>query len=189
MEAACFVSPPSLRPSTSLDAIQNFPDLEQLFRDAADDLARYFSRRHGDAEVSRDLVQDTFVEMARGLEKGARPDSPRAYLFGIARHVSRAAWKRGYREREVLLPALLTEAVPEVPAPGDGRLDLAREAIETLSASHREVLDLRFSHQLSYAEIAEALGIPVGTVRSRLHHAIGSVRERLAGRAKTPDND
>lgn len=174
---------------TTLHAIQKTPDLEQLFRDAADDLARYFSRRHGDAEASRDLVQDTFVEMAKGLEKGARPESPRAYLFGIARHVSRAAWKRGYREREVLLPNIQTEAAPEAQVPDDDRLDLAREAIETLSASHREVLDLRFTHQLSYAEIAEALGIPVGTVRSRLHHAIGSVRQRLAGEANAPRSD
>lgn len=173
----------------SLHAIQKTPDLEQLFRDAAEDLARYFSRRHADAEVSRDLVQDTFVEMARGLESGARPQSPRAYLFGIARHLSRAAWRKGYREREVLLPGLQTEVAPEAPAPEDGRLDHAREAIETLSASHREVLDLRFSHQLSYAEIAEALGIPVGTVRSRLHHAIAAVRGRLATDSNTLNPD
>ena len=173
----------------SLHAIQKIPDLEQLFRDAAGDLSRYFSRRHGDAEVSRDLVQDTFVEMAKGLEKGARPESPRAYLFGIARYVSRAAWKRGYREREVLLPGAQTEAAAESPAPEDARLDLAREVIGTLPVSHREVLDLRFTHQLSYAEIAETLGIPVGTVRSRLHHAIASVRSRLADGTAVPDQD
>ena len=99
---------------TTLHAKQKTPDLEQLFRDAADDLARYFSRRHGDAEASRDLVQDTFVEMAKGLEKGARPESPRAYLFGIARHVSRIARKRGYREREGLLPQT-TDSISAAP--------------------------------------------------------------------------
>lgn len=174
---------------TSLHAIQKIPDLEQLFRDAAGDLSRYFSRRHGDAEVSRDLVQDTFVEMAKGLEKGACPESPRAYLFGIARHVSRAAWRRGYREREVLLPGAQTEAAAESPAPYDTRLELAREVIGTLAVSHREVLDLRFTHQLSYAEIAETLGIPVGTVRSRLHHALASVRSRLSDGTTAPDQD
>lgn len=168
-----------LRPSTSLEAIQNSPDLEKLFRDAADDLASYFSRRHGDAEVSRDLVQDTFVELARGLEKGVRPESPRAYLFGIARHLSRAAWKRGYREREVILPALRAEPARETAAPEDPRLGPACDAIATLSPVHREILDLRFTHQLSYAEIAEALAIPVGTVRSRLHHAIRAVRQQI----------
>lgn len=172
-----------LRPSTSLEAIQNSPDLEKLFRDAADDLASYFSRRHGDAEVSRDLVQDTFVELARGLEKGVRPESPRAYLFGIARHLSRAAWKRGYREREVILPALRAEPAGETletAAPEDPRLGPACDAIATLSPAHREILDLRFTHQLSYAEIAEAIAIPVGTVRSRLHHAIRAVRQQIA---------
>lgn len=181
METACSVFYfHRLRPSTSLEAIQNSPDLEKLFRDAADDLASYFSRRHGDAEVSRDLVQDTFVELARGLEKGVRPESPRAYLFGIARHLSRAAWKRGYREREVILPALRGEPAAEPPAPEDPRLGPACDAIAALSPAHREILDLRFTHQLSYAEIAEALAIPAGTVRSRLHHAIRAVRQQIA---------
>jgi len=170
-----------------LEAIQNTPDLEQLFRDAADDLARYFSRRHGDAEVSRDLVQDTFVEMARGLEKGVRPESLRAYLFGIARHVSRAAWRRDYREREGIASAAAESAIAATSVTEDARLGMAHAAIDTLSASHREVLDLRYSHQLSYAEIAESLGIPVGTVRSRLHHAIGAVRGRLAAGTDASD--
>lgn len=135
-------------------------------------------------EVSQDLVQDTFVEMAKGLEKGARPDSPRAYLFGIARHLSRAAWRRGYREREVISPALKTEPTVEVAVPEDARIELAYDAIAALSPDHREVLDLRFSHQLSYAEIAEVLAIPVGTVRSRLHHAINAVRRQIAVKPK-----
>ena len=43
----------------------------------------------------------------------------------------------------------------------------------------REILDLRFSQGLAYAEIAEALDIPIGTVRSRLHHAVAEVRRRI----------
>ena len=52
-------------------------------------------------------------------------------------------------------------------------------ALPTAERLEREILDLRFSQGLSYAEIAEALDIPVGTVRSRLHHAVAEVRTRL----------
>lgn len=159
-----------------MHAIAEPPDLERLFRDAADDLKRYFVRRHGDGgEAPQDLVQETFLEMAKGLERGGKPGSLRAYLFGIARHVSLAAWKRRDRE-SVCRP----EPVEAMAAPAsDDRVEMAREVIESLPPLQREILELRFTQQLSYAEIAESLGIPVGTVRSRLHHAITMVRERI----------
>ena len=71
-------------------------------------------------------------------------------------------------------------ATAEVAAPvPDERVAAARETISSLPPLQREILDLRFSQGLSYAEIAEALGIPIGTVRSRLHHAVAEVRARL----------
>lgn len=161
-----------------MQAIDTRPDLERLFRESAEDLARYFTRRHGDAgDVPQDLVQETFLEMARGLDRGGKPRSLRAYLFGVARHVSVAAWRRRDRERTHLSerPAETLASPPE-----DDRVAAAREVIESLPPLQREVLDLRFTQQLSYAEIAESLGIPVGTVRSRLHHAIALVRDRIA---------
>lgn len=113
--------------------------------------------------------------MAKGLDRGGKPGSLRAYLFGIARHVSLAAWKRCDRER-----VCRSETNEEMAAPAmDDRVETAREVIESLPSLQREILELRFTQQLSYAEIAESLGIPVGTVRSRLHHAIAMVRERI----------
>lgn len=160
-----------------MHAIAEPSDLERLFQDAADDLTRYFARRHGDgSEAPQDLVQETFLEMARGLDRGGKPRSLRAYLFGIARHVSLAAWKRRDRERGHRSETR-EEMVTVTP---DERVEAAREVIESLPPLQREILELRFTQQLSYVEIAEALGIPVGTVRSRLHHAIAMVRERVA---------
>lgn len=160
-----------------MQAIDQKPDLERLFRDAVDDLTRYFARRHANgSEAPQDLVQETFLEMARGLDRGGKPRSLRAYLFGIARHVSQAAWKRNDRERghrSELAPESAGTTTP------DARVEAAREVIESLPVLQREILELRFTQQLSYAEIAESLGIPVGTVRSRLHHAIVMVRERI----------
>ncbi len=170
-----------------MEAIQNQPDLEQLFRESAEDLARYFARRHGDgSESPQDLVQETFLEMARGMERGNQPRSLRAYLFGVARHLSLAAWKRRDHERDHVVEASADFVAAAAP---DERVSAARELIESLPSLHREVLELRFTQQLSYAEIAESLDIPVGTVRSRLHHAIAMVRERIAMEDAPMTND
>jgi RNA polymerase sigma-70 factor, ECF subfamily len=62
----------------------------------------------------------------------------------------------------------------------DHRIDIAA-VLQTLSVEHREILVLREMQGLSYGEIAEALGIPQGTVESRLHRARAEVRRRLQG--------
>jgi RNA polymerase sigma-70 factor (ECF subfamily) len=154
------------------------PTLERLFHESSGDLTRYFSRRHGVSESVHDLVQETFLQMAQGLRKGRQFKCARGYLFGIARHLSQAAWTERSKEVSVVVPfepATDTTAAPVA----DARVEAARETISALSAMQREILDLRFSQGLSYAEIAEALEIPVGTVRSRLHHAVAEVRSRL----------
>jgi RNA polymerase sigma-70 factor (ECF subfamily) len=123
-----------------------------------------------------DLVQETFLQMAQGLRKGRQFKCARGYLFGIARHLSQAAWTE--RAKEVVVP--FEPASDTTPAPTvDERVEAARETISALSSMQREILDLRFSQGLSYAEIAEAMEIPIGTVRSRLHHAVAEVRSRL----------
>ncbi len=152
------------------------PLLERLFLESAGDLTRYFTRRHGCAEGVQDLVQETFLQMARGLQDGRAPKCARGYLFGIARHLSHAAWSQHSTHK--ILP--FDAATSDVAAPADDeRVEAARETISALEPVQREILDLRFAQGLSYTEIAEALGIPVGTVRSRLHHAVAEVRLRL----------
>ena len=59
------------------------------------------------------------------------------------------------------------------------QLENMRRAIDRLSAEHQEVLLLKWHDELSYKEIAQILKVPVGTVRSRLHHALGKLRDML----------
>jgi RNA polymerase sigma-70 factor (ECF subfamily) len=98
---------------------------------------------------------------------------PRAWLFGIARHML----ARHYRRQRDPLPVAQTwyESAPE-PAARDDRLAAMREAIRTLPAELRDTLELRLEQELSYEEIAHVLGIPIGTVRSRLHNAVRQLR-------------
>lgn len=149
-------------------------ELETLFRECAKDLSAYFARRHGGTGAADDLVQESFLQLARQVRSGQALSSPRGYLFGIARHVSLAFFRKHGRPVEPL------EEVSDVASTEpDDRLEAAREIIASLPPLQREILDLRFAHDLSYAEIAAALRVPVGTVRSRLHHALALLRERL----------
>lgn len=149
-------------------------DIEQLYRESRQVLTAYFQRRHRSAHTAEDLLQETFLRLMRRLNQCHKAASPRGYLFGIARHVSLDTWRRAK-------PTTGDETViASIPAPQpDRRLTEAREVIASLPPLQREILDLRFQHDLSYAEIAEALRIPVGTVRSRLHNAIALLRQQL----------
>ena len=153
---------------------QPVTDVEQLYRQNRAILSGYFRRRHSSSHTAEDLVQETFFQLMRRVDRCRASTSPRGYLFGIARHVSLDAWRRAKRPEET--DVLLESVAAAEPNP---RLAAARETIAALPALQREVLDLRFQHDLSYAEIAEALGVPIGTVRSRLHNALELLRERL----------
>lgn len=162
-----------------MEAIKPHLDIEQLFRETKDDLSRYFQRRHSDPELTRDLVQDTFVELTKEKQKGRSPDSWRAYLFGIARNLSMSAWRRQKRDRAYTLEDNHLSVENET-AGSDERIAMVQETIASMPPLQREILDLRFTQDLSYSDIAEVLGIPVGTVRSRLHNAVIATRKNLA---------
>ena len=149
-------------------------DVEQLYLDSRQALTVYFLRRHRSAHVAEDLLQETFLRLIRRVDHCRAAGSPRGYLFGIARHVSVDAWRRGQAgQRDDCCWDDM-----EAPRP-DQRLAAARETIAGMPDLQREILELRFHHDLSYAEMAEALGIPIGTVRSRLHNALHLLREQL----------
>jgi RNA polymerase sigma-70 factor (ECF subfamily) len=149
--------------------------VEQLYRDSRERLTSYFLRRHRSAEAAEDLLQETFLQLMRRVDRCRAARSPEAYLFGIARHVSAEAWRRARPDPVPPQPSLDSSGA----SPADPRLSAAREVIANLPSLQREILDLRFQHDLSYAEIAEVLEVPVGTVRSRLHNAIHLLRGRL----------
>lgn len=153
---------------------------ELLYRETGPGLLAYFRHQPALDNSAEDLLQDTFIRALRRPDRLEAAVSPRAYLFGIARHVRQDALRR-YRPVAALAG---TESVPVETE--DPRLESMREAIAALPEAQREALQLKLSHELSYAEIAEVLGIPVGTVRSRLHHAVLVLRATLQPQTKEP---
>ena len=155
--------------------------LEQLYRDLAPSLLAYFRRQPSLGRSAEDLVQDTFVRAIRSFARLRASVSPRAYLFGIARHVTIDALRSLHPTEELLMDPPAAE-----PPAVDDRLVSMRAAIAELPAPQREALHLKLQHELSYEEIAEVLGIPIGTVRSRLHHAVAHLRSVLNPSAPSP---
>jgi RNA polymerase sigma-70 factor (ECF subfamily) len=147
----------------------------------------YLARRVG--VLADDLVSETFLVAFRGRDSYVPDRAPvRAWLFGIATNlVRRRARDEERRYRALGRAAGQAEPTAELDEVA-GRVDaqaLRRELADALAAlpgDDRDVLLLWTYPQLSYAEIAVALDIPVGTVRSRLHRARGKVRDRLGDR-------
>jgi len=145
--------------------------------DAAFNYARWLTRNDTDAE---DVVQDACVRAIRFFSS-LRDDDARAWLFTIVRN---AWYSRVSRKANVAEGTRLNDGQDERP---DNALDpeerllqqhtiaLVRAALEQLPVDFREVIVLREIEGLSYKEIAEVAGVPVGTVMSRLARA----RERL----------
>ena len=69
-------------------------DVEQLYLDSRQALTAYFQRRHRSLHLAEDLLQETFLQLMRRVNQCCAAGSPRAYLFGIARHISADAWRR-----------------------------------------------------------------------------------------------
>jgi len=142
-------------------------------------LWRYLRRLANHDDVAADLAQDTWVRVLRGIMRLREPASLRPWLFGIARRVAmdrlRLRYSRPQAEDVDLeqLAALPDDLEPE----GDlVALDLAMAA---LPLADREMLTLFYLRELSIADMASLLQIPVGTIKSRLFRARQALRREL----------
>ncbi|MFJ4716132.1 RNA polymerase sigma factor [Streptomyces sp. NPDC088785] len=132
----------------------------------------------GDWSTAEDIMSETFLTAWRARERlHAEGGSLRPWLLGIATHKAENA-RRGRRRRSAFLArqretGVVADFAPETAARIDDarRLDAVRDSLDRLRRPEREVLTLCVWSGLDYRQTAEALGIPVGTVRSRLSRA------------------
>jgi RNA polymerase sigma-70 factor (ECF subfamily) len=161
------------------------PDtLSALYADELPRLRRHLVRRGLSAPAASDAVQDAFVRLLHTPREDIR--DLRSYLRRSAESVAIDQWRRQNRAAAVIDPtALADETVPD-PSPSADAVIMAREerlalaaAIEDLPPRTREVLILHRFDELSYAEIAERLGISRNTVMVHLANAMAALRRRL----------
>ena len=139
----------------------------------------------GNIEDARDALQETFVKCWRHKEKVAEIQNLKAWIFRIALNTGRDLRQTAWRRRRQSLPedeglVESTQADPQTVVEHNERLERVRDALRFLRSEEQEVFLLRQNGQLKYEEIAEAVGIPLGTVKTRMRLAITKLRENLA---------
>jgi RNA polymerase sigma-70 factor, ECF subfamily len=150
--------------------------------------ARYGSRLYGlglrllgDRSLAEELVQETFVRLWRSAARfDADRGTVRTFVFTLARRAAidlrrRRAWRPLAARVE---PAPVADDVFEAVVVG---LDV-RDALVALSPKHAEVLRLAYDDGLTQGQIASRLGVPLGTVKTRVYHALRALRAELEER-------
>ena len=155
-------------------------------RDAGSEFARrhfatlwtYF--RNKVSEPPDDLIQATLVQCQRYRARLGEADDVRAYLLSIARSQLRDHYRRARPQGE-----LDSMSVRDLASTLDTKLhrrhlqSTVTRALQSLTLAHQEILELHYWSELSVAEIAAVLEVPVGTVKSRLIRARDALRTRL----------
>lgn len=154
-----------------------FEALYERYRDWVFTLALRFTR---DQALAHDVLQETFIYFLRKFPGFALTAQLKTFLYPVVRHNALAVQRKTLKlttnddfSAQTPDPACLAalneqlaaEALPEL-----------HRAVEHLDTGHREVVILRFAEDLSLQEIALAMEIPLGTVKSRLHHALAELR-------------
>ena len=166
-------------------------------------VARYWNRIYSmvnqllrNPQDAEEVTQDAFIRAHRGLDKFRGDSAFSTWLYQIATNLARNRywyWWRRKRDKSVSFDApigadsdiTLADIIPaDVETPGD--MTVTQEFVtrigrgmERLGAKHREILILRNVKNLSYEEIADILGISIGTVKSRIARARESLRAKL----------
>jgi RNA polymerase sigma-70 factor (ECF subfamily) len=153
-----------------------FAELVGLYRSRL----RYFLQKIvGEAPDAEDLLQDVWLEVFKGISKLSDPGAFRTWLYQVARHRAFHALKKRRQ-----LPRQLEGVDP--PSKEEGEVNFSAEEAEKVHAAlgrlkphQSEPLLLRFIEGMSYEEIAQVIGCPLGTVRSRIYYAKQTLRRIL----------
>jgi RNA polymerase sigma-70 factor, ECF subfamily len=152
--------------------------------DAAYTLARYLTRNEPDAQ---DVVQDAYLRALKYFSgfRGAEGSDGRAWLLAIVRNTA-YTWRRRHRADalatefdEELHSDAVAENHPAAALERDGARESLHRALDRLPAEFREVIVLRELEGMSYKEIGDVTGVPIGTVMSRLSRARRRLQEAL----------
>jgi RNA polymerase sigma-70 factor (ECF subfamily) len=138
-------------------------------------VSRFVARQLGSRSAwAEDATQDVFIRVFRAAHRFEGRSTFKTWMFGIALNLCRDYLRR---ERHAMTDDSVLAVLPDASLDPlqrleqDERAALVRAAVDQLMPAHRMVLRLRDGEDMSYKEIAEMLGVPVGTVRSRLHNA------------------
>ncbi len=153
-----------------------------------DALFRFLFRLTGNRQMAEDVFQDAFLQVHQSLDTFDSSRRFKPWLFTIAANKGRDALRKANRRKTVSLSAPVVEEggksfvdlmeidLPDVSSPMEEaeRSAKVQRAIDELSPRLREILLMAYFQKMTYAQIAELFGVPIGTVKSRLHSAVAA---------------
>lgn len=153
-----------------------------------DALFRFLFRLTGNRQMAEDVFQDAFLQVHQSLDTFDSSRRFKPWLFTIAANKGRDTLRKANRRKTVSLSAPVVEEggksfvdlmeidLPDVSSPMEEaeRSAKVQRAIDELSPRLREILLMAYFQKMTYAQIAELFGIPIGTVKSRLHSAVAA---------------
>ena len=158
---------------------------EMLFRHYSPRIRSFMTVKTKDRQVAQELMQETMVAV---WNKAAQFDPARgnvsAWIFTIARNIRIDAYRRKRPVFEIDDPAFVPDSTPSADQEFEQAQDagLLRQAMATLPAEQFDVLKRAFFDDVSHSTIARELGLPLGTVKSRIRLAFAKLRELLEAR-------
>lgn len=179
------VSRPRVEPATSEPLERPEQLARALYQAHGAALEHWANQRFPDHQVAQEVVQETVLAAWRNFAQyDPARGGERAWIFGIARHVAATSHRRNQRH---------LRTIPTDPTPEAGSDDvevnrladrsLVADALRSLSPDHRAVVVAAYWDGLSTREISQRLGIPDGTVKSRLYYALRNLRIGLEERS------
>ena len=135
---------------------------------------RFVLRLTNDSSLAEDIVSEVFIDVWRGAEGFKVKSRVSTWMLAIARHKTLSALRRRSDEQldEDAAAAIADPADDaETTANNRDRSAIVQRCLSQLSALHREVLDLVYYHEKSVDEVAEIVGAPVNTVKTRMFYA------------------
>ena len=137
----------------------------------------------GDRGLAEELVQETFLRLWRSAPRFDRElGSGTTFIYTIARRVAIDLRRRRSSRPHAALVVVDRLGSEHTTPSHEGEVELAigvREALDTLSSDQRAVLVLHYDHDLTQNQIAQQLGIPLGTVKTRTYHGLRALRRVL----------
>jgi len=163
---------------------------ERLFAAMQSRIYNFIAHLMGDERQAEDLTQSTFIRAWETLPKLRKPEAFTVWLHRIARNIVRDHIRgRGHRLAEISRDQAGDSAIdpedtrrngnPERALLGNEKHQALRAAIVALPDHHREVVVLHHLNSMRVEEVADVLGVPVGTVLSRLARARGTLHQKL----------
>ncbi len=143
-------------------------------------LAAVLQRALGASPDVDDVFQETWIRVVRSAHRYDPEQRFSAWLFAIAWNLVKDRWSRRVTHADVDLSAMASpDRSPEERAVMEDRAERVRNLVARLPERLAQAILLRYFEELSEKDVAERLGIPVGTVKSRLHHGLKRLAETI----------